>query len=447
MDKTTENIFSAITGFAAVIGTAVICSKVRKTMKAMDDALIKSIETDPAVKMVDQNPRVDAIKMIADRYEPAKYDKTFNELDAIEVNELAALKENVIRLKDVIAKSVAIPDKHGDLTPIYDMLVTINDDIINSRLVLIELLTKIYEEIEDEEPNDEFDGSWEDDDDDYEDDEWESDNNESPCMDPNCDCQNYPKNPSKRSVRINVGNIRPFAFNKLFEQTNQSEDDSSNELEQDTTSQYNDIEDQSEDDVVVSEEFNYEPASKQDDEDYVENPRNENERGEGIELDINSDNSVESSEIAEEDNPIENPVKKLSIGESMKEQIKNADGDSEERTDSAGIMLGLKVPKEYIFKNKQENGMYEIELLNPSISDRYRGMIYWGDDTQEAFDTEDTNSLSHEYKKVKDRIIKVVITNELNCINDTILNPEMHCTILTSVQLSENALMEMKIIK
>lgn len=489
MDKTNENILTTILGFATMIGTAIVCSKVRKTIKECDDNYIKSIEKEPTLNMANNNPRVDAYKLISERYSPTKYDQTFDAMDRLEREELALLKEDIITLKDTALKTIAVPDENGDMSSIYNMAVVVNNDIIDTRVTLMEILANAYNECEDDDTEEE---------DDYEE-EYDEDDYSAECYDPNCNCS-YNRQASPMSS-INwtppAGNpsTRPFAFDALFKQVQKNESDERVVEEEIHTPTANveyhfDPQDPSvmEDPIVVSKSFadNLVPPVKVEveidtsgisdelREELTENNDNETpeEVTEGIVLDASSDKPEADPSVTETvpeeepehdiiedlnefsrraDQDIRRVVRKLEENrrkeELMKEQIENADGDAEEKKEATGMMFALKIPKNYIEKQIQDNGTYRVELLNKDVTGNFTGMIYWGDECKEPFNTTETTSLSHEYKKLKNRIIKFVITGGDNMISDTILNPDLKGTIINSMMLSEHALMEMKLIK
>lgn len=480
MDKTNENILTAILGFATVIGTAIVCSKVRKTIKECDDNYIKSIEKEPTLNMANNNPRVDAYKLISERYSPTKYDQTFDAIDRLEREELALLKEDIITLKDTALKTIAVPDENGDISSIYNMVVVVNNDIIDTRVTLMEILANAYNECEDDdtEEEDEYDEE-----DDYEE-EYDEDDYSAECYDPNCNCS-YNKQASPMSS-INwtppTGNpsTRPFAFDALFKQVQKNESDERVVEEETPTPTVNveyrfDPQDPSvmEDPIVVSKSFadslvppvmekvevEIDTTGISDElrEELTENEETTEEVTEGIVLDASSEEPEAEPSVTEtipEEEPehdIQRVVRELQSfprkEDLLKEQIENADGDAEEKKEATGMMFALKIPKNYIEKQIQENGTYRVELLNKDVTGNFTGMIYWGDECKEPFNTTERTSLSHEYKKLKNRIIKFVITGGDNMISDTILNPDLKGTIINSMMLSENALMEMKLIK
>lgn len=478
MDKTNENILTAILGFATVIGTAIVCSKVRKTIKECDDNYIKSIEKEPTLNMANNNPRVDAYKLISERYSPTKYDQTFDAMDRLEREEMALLKEDIITLKDTALKTIAVPDENGDMTSIYNMAVVVNNDIIDTRATLMEILANAYNECEDDdtEEEDEYEEEY-DEEDDYEE-EYDEDDYSTECYDPNCNCNKpvYPRgsinwNPPKGSTET-----RPFAFDALFKQVQKNE---SNEtvMEEETPTtnvEYRfDPQDPSvmEDPIVVSKSFadslvppvmekvevEIDTTGISDElrEELTENEETTEEITEGIVLDASSEEPEAEPSVTEtvpEEEP-EHDIQRRELQsfprkeDLLKEQIENADGDAEEKKEATGMMFALKIQKNYIEKQIQENGTYRIELLNKDVTGNFTGMIYWGDECKEPFNTTETTSLSHEYKKLKNRIIKFVITGGDNMISDTILNPDLKGTIINSMMLSEHALMEMKLIK
>lgn len=192
-------------------------------------------------------------------------------------------------------------------------------------------------------------------------------------------------------------------------------------------------------------------------EELTENEETPEEITEGIVLDASSEKPepepsvIENVPEEEPEHDIQRVVRELQSfprkEDLIKEQIENADGDAEEKKEATGMMFALKIPKNYIEKQLQENGTYRVELLNKDVAGNFTGMIYWGDECKEPFNTTETTSLSHEYKKLKNRIIKFVITGGDNMISDTILNPDLKGTIINSMMLSENALMKMKLIK
>lgn len=485
MDKTNENILTAILGFATVIGTAIVCSKVRKTIKECDDNYIKSIEKEPTLNMANNNPRVDAYKLISERYSPTKYDQTFDAIDRLERDDLALLKEDIITLKDTALKTIAVPDENGDMSSIYNMAVVVNNDIIDTRVTLMEILANAYNECEDDdtEEEDEYEEEYDEEEDDYEE-EYDEDDYSAECYDPNCTC-NRPASP-KSSINWTPPKgsteTRPFAFDALFKQVQKNESDE-RVVEEETPTptakvEYHfDPQDPSvmEDPKIISKSFadslvppvmekvevEVDTGGISDElcEELAETEETpEEEVAEGIVLDASSEKpesessvteSVPESEQAEQD--IREVVRELQSfprkEDLMKKHIETADGDSEEKKEAAGMMFALKIPKNYIEKQLQENGTYRVELLNKDITGKFTGMIYWGDECKEPFNTSETTSLSHEYKKLKNRIIKFVITGGDNMISDTILNPDLKGTIINSMMLSENALMEMKLIK
>lgn len=484
MDKTNENILTAILGFATVIGTAIVCSKVRKTIKECDDNYIKSIEKEPTLNMANNNPRVDAYKLISERYSPTKYDQTFDAMDRLEREELALLKEDIIALKDTALKTIAVPDENGDTSSIYNMAVVVNNDIIDTRVTLMEILANAYNECEDDdtEEEDEYEEEY-DEEDDYEE-EYDEDDYSAECYDPNCNCS-YNKQASPMSS-INwtppTGNpsTRPFAFDALFKQVQKNESDERVVEEETPTPTVNveyrfDPQDPSvmEDPIVVSKSFadslvppvmekvevEIDTSGISDElrEELTENEETTEEVTEGIVLDASSEEPEAESSVTEtipEEEPehdIQRVVRELQSfprkEDLIKEQIENADGDAEEKKEATGMMFALKIPKNYIEKQIQENGTYRVELLNKDVTGNFTGMIYWGDECKEPFNTTERTSLSHEYKKLKNRIIKFVITGGDNMISDTILNPDLKGTIINSMMLSEHALMEMKLIK
>ena len=480
MDKTNENILTAILGFATVIGTAIVCSKVRKTIKECDDNYIKSIEKEPTLNMANNNPRVDAYKLISERYSPTKYDQTFDAIDRLERDDLALLKEDIITLKDTALKTIAVPDENGDMASIYNMAVVVNNDIIDTRVTLMEILANAYNECDDDdtEEEDEYEEEY-DEEDDYEE-EYDEDDYSTECYDPNCNCNKpvYPRgsinwNPPKGSTET-----RPFAFDALFKQVQKNESNETVMEEETPTPTVNveyrfDPQDPSvmEDPIVVSKSFadNLVPPvmekieveidttgiSDELREELTENEETTEEITEGIVLDASSEEPEAEPSVTEtvpEEEP-EHDIQRRELQsfprkeDLLKEQIENADGDAEEKKEATGMMFALKIPKNYIEKQIQENGTYRIELLNKDVTGNFTGMIYWGDECKEPFNTTETTSLSHEYKKLKNRIIKFVITGGDNMISDTILNPDLKGTIINSMMLSEHALMEMKLIK
>ena len=480
MDKTNENILTAILGFATVVGTAIVCSKVRKTIKECDDNYIKSIEKEPTLNMANNNPRVDAYKLISERYSPTKYDQTFDAIDRLEREELALLKEDIITLKDTALKTIAVPDENGDMSSIYNMAVVVNNDIIDTRVTLMEILANAYNECEDDdtEEEDEYDEE-----DDYEE-EYDEDDYSAECYDPNCNCS-YNKQASPMSS-INwtppTGNpsTRPFAFDALFKQVQKNESDERVVEEETPTPTVNveyrfDPQDLSvmEDPIVVSKSFadslvppvmekvevEIDTTGISDElrEELTENEETTEEVTEGIVLDASSEEPEAEPSVTEtipEEEPehdMQRVVRELQSfprkEDLLKEQIENADGDAEEKKEATGMMFALKIPKNYIEKQIQENGTYRVELLNKDVTGNFTGMIYWGDECKEPFNTTERTSLSHEYKKLKNRIIKFVITGGDNMISDSILNPDLKGTIINSMLLSEHALMEMKLIK
>ena len=480
MDKTNENILTAILGFATVVGTAIVCSKVRKTIKECDDNYIKSIEKEPTLNMANNNPRVDAYKLISERYSPTKYDQTFDAIDRLEREELALLKEDIITLKDTALKTIAVPDENGDMSSIYNMAVVVNNDIIDTRVTLMEILANAYNECEDDdtEEEDEYDEE-----DDYEE-EYDEDDYSAECYDPNCNCS-YNKQASPTSS-INwappTGNpsTRPFAFDALFKQVQKNESDERVVEEETPTPTVNveyrfDPQDPSvmEDPIVVSKSFadslvppvmekvevEIDTTGISDElrEELTENEETTEEVTEGIVLDASSEEPEAEPSVTEtipEEEPehdMQRVVRELQSfprkEDLLKEQIENADGDAEEKKEATGMMFALKIPKNYIEKQIQENGTYRVELLNKDVTGNFTGMIYWGDECKEPFNTTERTSLSHEYKKLKNRIIKFVITGGDNMISDSILNPDLKGTIINSMLLSEHALMEMKLIK
>ena len=500
MDKTNENILTAILGFATVVGTAIVCSKVRKTIKECDDNYIKSIEKEPTLNMANNNPRVDAYKLISERYSPTKYDQTFDAMDRLEREELALLKEDIITLKDTALKTIAVPDENGDTSSIYNMAVVVNNDIIDTRVTLMEILANAYNECEDDdtEEEDEYEEEYDEEEDDYEE-EYDEDDYSAECYDPNCNCS-YNRQASPISS-INwtppTGNpsTRPFAFDALFKQVQKNESDERVvEVETPTPTakvEYHfDPQDPSvmEDPKIISKSFadslvppvmekveveiDTSGISEELREELTENEETPEEITEGIVLDASSEKPEPEPSVIEnvpEEEPEHNIIEDMNEfsrradqdirrvvrelqsfprkEDLMKEQIENADGDAEEKKEATGMMFALKIPKNYIEKQLQENGTYRVELLNKDVAGNFTGMIYWGDECKEPFNTTETTSLSHEYKKLKNRIIKFVITGGDNMISDTILNPDLKGTIINSMMLSENALMEMKLIK
>lgn len=504
MDKTNENILTAILGFATVIGTAIVCSKVRKTIKECDDNYIKSIEKEPTLNMANNNPRVDAYKLISERYSPTKYDQTFDAMDRLEREELALLKEDIITLKDTALKTIAVPDENGDMSSIYNMAVVVNNDIIDTRVTLMEILANAYNECEDDdtEEEDEYEEEYDEEEDDYEE-EYDEDDYSAECYDPNCNCS-YNRQASPMSS-INwtppTGNAytyastRPFAFDALFKQVQKNESDE-RVVEEETPTPTAKVEYQfdpqdpsvMEDPKIISKSFADSPVppvmekveveidtsgiSEELREELTENEETPEEITEGIVLDASSEKPEPEPSVIEnvpEEEPEHNIIEDLNEfsrradqdirrvvrelqsfprkEDLIKEQIENADGDAEEKKEATGMMFALKIPKNYIEKQLQENGTYRVELLNKDITGKFTGMIYWGDECKEPFNTSETTSLSHEYKKLKNRIIKFVITGGDNMISDTILNPDLKGTIINSMMLSENALVEMKLIK
>ena len=482
MDKTNENILTAILGFATVIGTAIVCSKVRKTIKECDDNYIKSIEKEPTLNMANNNPRVDAYKFISERYSPTKYDQTFDAMDRLEREELALLKEDIITLKDTALKTIAVPDENGDMSSIYNMAVVVNNDIIDTRVTLMEILANAYNECDDDdtEEEDEYEEEY-DEEDDYEE-EYDEDDYSAECYDPNCTC-NRPASP-RSSINWTPPKgsteTRPFAFDALFKQVQKNESDERVVEEETPTPTVNveyrfDPQDLSvmEDPIVVSKSFadslvppvmekievEIDTTGISDElrEELTENEETTEEITEGIVLDASSEEPGSESSVTEtvpEEKP-EQDIQRVVRGlqsfprkeDLLKEQIENADGDAEEKKEATGMMFALKIPKNYIEKQIQENGTYRIELLNKDVTGNFTGMIYWGDECKEPFNTTERTTLSHEYKKLKNRFIKFVITGGDNIISDTILNPDLKGTIINSMMLSEHALMEMKLIK
>lgn len=484
MDKTNENILTAILGFATVIGTAIVCSKVRKTIKECDDNYIKSIEKEPTLNMANNNPRVDAYKLISERYSPTKYDQTFDAMDRLEREELALLKEDIITLKDTALKTIAVPDENGDTSSIYNMAVVVNNDIIDTRVTLMEILANAYNECEDDdtEEEDEYEEEY-DEEDDYEE-EYDEDDYSTECYDPNCNC-NRPVSP-RGSINWNPpkgsAETRPFAFDALFKQVQKNESDES-AVEEETPTPTAKVEYQfdpqdpsvMEDPKIISKSFadslvppvmekveveiDTSGISEELREELAETEETpEEEVAEGIVLDASSEKPESESSVTESvpeseqaDQDIRRVVRELQSfprkEDLIKEQIENADGDAEEKKEATGMMFALKIPKNYIEKQLQENGTYRVELLNKDVAGNFTGMIYWGDECKEPFNTTETTSLSHEYKKLKNRIIKFVITGGDNMISDIILNPDLKGTIINSMLLSEHALMEMKLIK